>query len=139
MTHSNTPVEIVIGKPPHLEDIKKHFPKVDTDEMACAYGDKIYIPHEVSKDILIHEMAHCDRQGFTEDGAKAWWDRYFTDAQFRYGEELHAYRMQYQFYKRTIHDKNSLFKFGAMLASYLSGPFYGGLVSHQEAYKKITS
>ena len=134
-------VEIIKGPFPGFEEVKKEFPDIEEKNTVFAFGNKIYIPHKVGEDIIAHEMVHCRRQGYTEDGAKDWWIKYYEDNNFRFNEELIAYKAQYQFFKQYAknNDRETLWKYGMNLAAYLTGPLYKNMADLNSCYKQITS
>lgn len=70
-------------------------------------GDTIYSQTwPLTPDLMTHERTHVTQQSNYDGGALAWWDRYFDDAYFRYGQEIEAYRNQYQHLCGTFKDKN---------------------------------
>lgn len=97
------------------------------------YGDTCYCAHPLSPDLEVHESVHARQQA----NPKEWWERYYTDAAFRFEQELEAYREQFKFFRRVIPDRNRLFKERDRLARDLAGPMYGKCVSYQEAYTRI--
>lgn len=102
------------------------------------YGDTIYNPHAIpmTEDMFAHEYTHSVQQG---DSPAAWWDNYFKDGQFRYKQELEAYRVQLNFVKAKNKDREKVFKLAHDLAKHLSGPMYGNLSTYSEALKAIRS
>jgi hypothetical protein len=82
------------------------------------FGKTIYNPHkkDIPEDIFFHESVHSERQ----DNPANWWERYLSNAQFRYEEELVAYAAQYAFIKRHYPfkaHKEALFDLANNLAS----------------------
>ena len=100
------------------------------------YGDTIYNPsgNELPDHIVHHEETHCLQQG---DDPDAWWERYVTDPYFRFEQEAEAYAAQYDFMCESIRDRNRRSKILFDMALMLSGPVYGGTVSHSVARKMI--
>lgn len=131
-------VELVIGLPPIFDWAKKHFPNIDEKTTIFSYGNKIYAPQELPDHLWAHELVHCKRQGYSESGAKKWWDKYVADLDFRYNEEVLAYREQYKFFKERCKDRNKVFNFGRLLANELSSPLYGNLADFKTAHNHIT-
>lgn len=101
-----------------------------------AYGDTIYNPggFPISYDLVAHETVHGARQG---DDPEGWWVRYLEDPEFRFKEELVAYRAQYQFIKLTNKDRELVARALMNIARDLSGPMYGSICSFDEAVKAI--
>jgi len=107
------------------------------DNTVFAYGRTYYVPSGIplTPDLALHEATHTMQQGEDVDG---WWDRYFEDVNFRFEQELEAYRTQYKCLKNVVKDRNNLARQARLLAVTLSGPLYGKLVSGSEAYARIT-
>lgn len=72
-----------------------------------------------------------------KDDPEAWWKRYLDDSQFRLGQEVEAYRRQYQFL--CSQNRNRNFRFSVLLAMslHLAGPMYGYLTTHENALELI--
>lgn len=122
---------------PNLQELKDKF-GVSEETLIVAYGDTIYCPPVgMSKDLMVHEMKHCERQGFARDSARRWWERYMGDPEFRLSEEVEAYKAQYRFCKAIYKDRNRQAKILFALAKELASPMYGSIIKHSEAMKKI--
>lgn len=112
---------------------------VSWDRTVVAYGDTIHSARlPLPADIEVHERVHLRQQGYTQAGAAVWWKKYLDDPQFRYEQELEAYRAQYQFLRKTVKDRNALTQRTHKLAQLLSSPMYGEVVTLSEALKEIT-
>lgn len=137
---SEPPVKIIIGvqKAPIFSWLKKTFP-IDEKITLLTYGDAIYVPFDgaLTPDLRIHELNHCRQQGFNQADASNWWEKYLNEPEFRYSQELEAYREQYKFLKQHIKDRNKLFKELHRLAVDLSGPAYGKIVNYMVAIQEI--
>jgi hypothetical protein len=130
---------IVRDYPPMFPQIVKAFPEAASPGALFTWGNRIYNPSRVQipRELLVHEEVHHQRQGEEEAGIVAWWQRYLVDAQFRLDEELPAHIAEYKAFRGGRHG----FSRKGMLhhiASRLASPFYGGLVTYQEAVKLIT-
>ncbi len=75
---------------------EKNGTKPENVDVLYTYFEGIYTARAISQDIFQHECVHFIRQGSGENEnlAKEWWLRYVTDPEFRYQEELMAYREQ---------------------------------------------
>jgi len=123
---------------PNLKELIDKF-GVNEDELIVAYGNVIYSPPKgMSKDLLVHEMVHCERQGFANDSAKRWWELYMSDKKFRLAEEVIAYQKQFQFCCDVWKDRNKRTKILFAMAKELSSEMYGNLCSQLEARLWIT-
>ena len=127
-------MKIVKGYPPNFKEIKKKFnlPK----GVVFTFGDILYSPDTISipEDLMVHENVHSIQQG--DDPAK-WWKEYFKDSQFRLDQEIKAYQNQYYIFKLNYKDRNEQARFLHKIASDLSGPIYGNIVSHSDAVQLI--
>lgn len=136
------PVELTIdytNLPPNWEEIQRRFPSAKIENIAVAYGNRIYVRSAMPDHLLAHEMAHCERQGFTPEGAKEWWDKYLVDNEFLKNEEVIAYRNQLKVFSKGFKDRNNRVRFAAFLAKELSGDLYGNFMPYSEAFKLISS
>lgn len=114
--------------------------KVDfeNDDVAFAYGDTVHVASGIlAPDVEVHEQVHLNQQAEHEGGAAGWWDDYFKDPEFRISQEVAAYKAQYHYIWRNVRDRNRLHASLHKLASYLSGPMYGKMVSMGEAMQLI--
>lgn len=130
-------MNIVADNPPHnIRELCEQVFDLGKTKPVFTFRDAIYNPHgiPITKDMVVHEATHTEQQG---ENPATWWDRYFTDAQFRFEQELAAYRNQYQFSKTAIKDRNRLFRYLHEMAGDLAGPMYGNLVTHSEALTLI--
>lgn len=112
---------------------------VSWNTTVVAYGDTIHSARlPLPADIEVHERVHLKQQGYTQEGAAAWWKKYLDDPKFRYEQELEAYRAQYQFLRKTVKDRNALAQKTHKLARLLSSEMYGSLATFNEALEAIT-
>ena len=129
-------MNISIGYPPNFEKIKKVFPiKKNT---IYTYGDTIYTPgfkYRLPFDLIEHEKVHMWQQG---DDPEKWWDRYLVDPEFRYFQELEAYRNQYRVFKKKYLDPEYRNRFLIVLARELSSSLYGGITEFFIAMNQIS-
>lgn len=126
-------MKIVMNYPPNIEEIKK----VATIRKGTifTYGDTIYSPSTASlPDHLIkHEETHMQQQTNPDE----WWQRYLTDVEFRIEQEVEAYHNQYEFYKNEVRDTIKQQQLLMSLAADLSSDMYGGIISFEDAMKRI--
>jgi len=87
------PPKILMREPPNIDKINAVF-DVRGKGVLFAYGDAIYNPMcvPVQTYIAAHEKIHLRQQ--SEIGPEAWWDRYLTEMEFRYEQELAAHAME---------------------------------------------
>lgn len=110
---------------------------VSWENTAVAYGDSVYSKYEIPPETKVHEAVHLKQQGYNEEGAKAWWDKYLADPKFRYTQELEAFRAEYKYLSKVITDRNKLHKALLVIATRLSGTMYGNVVTTKEAIEAI--
>ena len=126
-------MNIVKAKPPFLiaERCEAAF-GLESYDPCFTYGDTIFNPsgNPIDASLMAHEATHQVQQG---DEPEKWWDRYLTDKQFRFEQELQAYRVQYKTMQQMMKDRNRLAKLLVNIASDLSGSLYGNMCTLQEA------
>lgn len=131
-------VIITTERPPqHIEEkALKLFDASFDDTVVFAYGDKIHtIILDIPKDIIVHEKVHLRQQ--KEVGLDEWWDKYFSDTDFRVDMEAEAYGAQFKYLKSMRRDRNWRFKKLRKLAKKLSGDLYGNAIPMSEAMSII--
>ena len=136
----NSPIIIKETKEaPNLALLKETF-GVSEDDVIIAYGNIIYAPNKtMSRDLLVHELTHCNRQGMNERSAERWWEKYMKDKDFRLKEEAIAYGEQYKYCCKVYKDKNRQTKILHALAVDLASERYGNIVSVSDAIMCITN
>lgn len=103
-----------------------------------AYGDGVYNPsgRHMESYMVVHEQTHLDQQ-LLLSSPSLWWDMYIADSNFRLIQELQAYRAEYKEFCRVYKDKNQRNDFLNFQSLTLSSPFYGNMISRDDARKKI--
>ncbi len=84
-------------KPPVYDECVRKFSIKVTFESGLIFAYYPYIHSykgNLRKDLVVHESVHLERQ--KEIGVEIWWDHYLNEEQFRFREEVLAYRAQYQ-------------------------------------------
>jgi hypothetical protein len=101
---------IILQRPPNFEQIKAAFPKAEDPGVLFAYDGHIYNPSgaAIPPALIAHEEVHLREQRHV--GANYWWEKYLTDSEFRYNEELLAHAAEFKT-QRSGNDRN----FGAAL------------------------
>lgn len=114
---------IKLERPPNYEQILAVFPGASGHGVLFAYGEDIYNPSAVHipQFLLAHEYRHCARQWQQVD---AWWEKYLTDPEFRYGEELLAHVEEYVAQAKHVSDRNLRAKLQTQTARRLIAPLY---------------
>lgn len=158
-------LEIVVALPPNFELIQAALPNASREHTYC-YGDKIYNPSgkDVPIDVQYHEYIHSQQQAAHDAGVNGWWTEYLIDPNFRLQQEVEAYGHQYAYAKEKLiaadeetrakgrRDvalgiggnkhlgggvNNILKDILYSMASALSGPEYGSLISYGAAESAI--
>jgi hypothetical protein len=113
---------IIIDRPPNFEQIKVAFPRAENPGVVFAYGDRIYNPsgNVIPPALIAHEEVHLNRQ--RDAGPIYWWDRYLTDSEFRYTEELLAHVAEFKHQRGS--DRNASARLLLSTALRLVAPLY---------------
>ncbi len=130
-------MEIIYGEyPPNYKAIAKTFKIKGRTDIVFTYGYKLYIPSgdRPDKHLMKHEETHARQQA--EMGAEEWWARYFVDPQFRFVQELEAYRNQYR--SMNTLPLETRIPYLQHIATDLAGPMYGDMMSVADAKTEIT-
>lgn len=129
-------MEIVIAKPPIWARAAEVFPLSGRE--LYAYGDIIYNPggFRIPPWLIAHEEVH---QKQTEEcgGPEKWWDKYLTDTEFRFDQELPAQQREYRSYCAHVKDRNARVHYLTTVARKLAAPLYGSMISVSEAKRRI--
>lgn len=113
--------------PPNFAKIRQVF-NTRNRGVIFTYGNCIYNPEKIRipPQLWVHEQVHRDQQ---KDDPESWWDKYLGDKLFRLAEEIQAHKAEYG----VLNTRKALDE----IASRLSSPLYGSLVSWQEAKRLI--
>lgn len=121
-------------KPPNWDKLVELY-KVEWGPTVVTWSPNVHCAWELTGDTLAHENVHIGQQD--RIGVEEWWRRFYEDPAFRYEQELEAYRVQYQYLREHVKDRNKLNLEALRLASYLSGEMYDNIVTKEEALKAI--
>lgn len=115
---------IRVDRPPNFEQILAAFPDANKPGVIFAFGEDIYNPSgdPIPVALLMHENVHNVRQRKFEK-PEQWWDRYISDAEFRYTEELPAHVAEYKAQAQPL-DRNDRAKLLQFTARRLVAPLY---------------
>lgn len=106
---------------------------VDFDQgVVFTVGDTVYTKNPLPYYLKVHEAVHIKQQ----EGVPDWWDVYFENPEFRYQQELEAYRAQWQ----AINRKEKMMKKARLkmeIINLLSGPMYDNIRTHAEVLKDL--
>lgn len=124
--------------PPNWEEIKVAFPVADRRIVFFCYGDTIFSPSGIwpSPDVFAHEAVHEWQQGAFPGGAGPWWRKYIDSPDFRLEQEVEAYRAQLAFIS-ALYGRTKRREAGRGIASALSSPLYGSLLSRDAAMERL--
>lgn len=125
--------------PAHIyERARKEFgEKVDFEKgTVFTYGWKIHIFDKSRMDtpLFHHESVHC-RQQAKFASPDEWWEKYFTDKEFRKEQEVEAYTRQVRAIKKHVKDKNKKVMYVHYICKDISSSMYGNLMTLDEARK----
>jgi hypothetical protein len=121
-------------KPPIFDRLHKAFGVEWGGSLVIAYNGVIYHSKPLDPSVVVHENVHLARQGKDADG---WYSKYIDSPKFRLGEELLAYRAQYQYIKEVIPDRNERAKYLFKFANDLGGKTYGNIITPRDAMRLI--
>ena len=87
---------IITELPPNYELIHAAFPQASDRGVIFAYDGNIYAPSgsPVPPALIAHEEVHLANQKHI--GADYWWEKYLSDSEFRYVEELLAHAAEFK-------------------------------------------
>lgn len=115
-------MKIVAENPPNIDRLDALF-KCRGQKVLFAWGDTIYNPMRIHipNCLLAHEAVHGMRQ---MQDIEAWWEKYCTDQEYRYQEELAAHKVEYAVLASEIRDRNARAKLAMAIAAKLVSPLY---------------
>lgn len=130
---------IIKAFPPNFSSIAKVFPVKGKQGIVYAYGDTIYNPSgkPLPPWIVAHEEVHLKQQSFHQLETK-WWAAYIVSPQFRLAMEIEAHIVEWNTYKHANGLTMEVTRYLDQMATRLSGPLYGNMLSYADAIKEIT-
>lgn len=138
-------MKILKAYPPNFTEIKAAFPAVvGRQGVLYSWGDKVYNPSGITVPewLMRHEAVHFKQQQelagpheALEGAVRKWWDLYIRSMAFRLLMEIPAHQVEYRAYTALNKDKKK--RYLNDIASRLSGPLYGYMLTHDEAVKEI--
>lgn len=131
-------MRIIKAFPPNYLELREHFPIAGKQGILYSWGDRLYNPSGIKVEpwLLAHEEVHGNRQGFD---VEEWWHKYIQDRHFRLDEELRAHAVEYYTFKAHWPKKPQQQQYLDRLATRISGPLYGNLISFAEARNEIAN
>ena len=132
-------VKVSKEKPPVWKAVCQAF-QINPVTAIFTYGDTIYNPNGVtlSAPLIEHERIHMAQQNHNDKDAALWWGRFLREPEFRIDQEARAYARQYDVMCEKIKDRNLRARVRINLANSLSGPLYGGTITHIDALNIIS-
>jgi hypothetical protein len=118
----------------------KAIPAAANKKAIFAWGDRIFVPSgaTLEKWLVDHESVHGLQQLQHPGSIEGWWTQYLEDPVWRVMQELPAHVAEYRGYCKKCADQNKRAKFLMdVVADRLASPFYGSLLTHDEAIKVI--
>ncbi len=128
--------QVVINDwPPNIDEIRAVLPV--TENNIFAYDLKIFNPGggKLGQELHQHEAVHFKQQ--TAIGVEAWWLAFLSDEVFRLAQEIPAHKAEYRCFCKYNGDRNEQASFLRALGKRLAAPMYGGIITANEAMKRI--
>lgn len=122
--------------------VKKKFPTIPLDKVGVSWGDDVYSRDPQAFDHpqkRAHEAVHAKQQHHSKLYGLVWWWKYMRDPEFRFNEELQAYRVEWQWIQKNNRDKHMNWRYLRGMAESLSSEHYGKLCTLTEAKEYIDS
>lgn len=129
----------IVGTEPDIMPTLTEMFAVTFEDVVVTVGKNIHSKYPITLDLLEHEKTHVRQQLSFEGGPEAWWAKYLEDEKFRLSQEVEAYRVQYQYLRGSIKDRNKLAKHAHDFASVLAGPMYGKITTYFAAKLLIST
>ena len=132
---------VVNDWPPNIEAIRAVLPV--TERNIFAYDHRIYNPGggKLALELHAHEAVHFIQQDeFDSDGAKGvvgWWELFLESPTFRLSQEIPAHRAEFKAFCKYNKDRNDRSRCLRALGQRLAAPMYGGIITTNEAMKRI--
>lgn len=131
-------MKIIYDFPPNYAAIAKAFKIEGDSSVVFTYGETLYVPGgtkvSLDKPLMKHEETHVRQQRAM--GVEAWWERFLIDPEFRFEQELEAYREQYR--SMAALPLGMRVAYLTHISKALAGEIYGNLMTWPEALEAIT-
>lgn len=130
-------MKIVRGTPPNFETIKAVLPDCDRPGVIFTYGDTVYVigGDTLTPELKAHEAVHIKQQLEYPGGPAAWWAEYLSNRDFRLSQERPAHLAEYMACPSADRNRKALAR--SAIATRLSSPLYGSLMSYGEALRYL--
>lgn len=122
--------------PPIYFKLREKFNVSWENGLAITIDDTIFCKFKLNQDVAIHEMVHIEQQ--KKIGVDEWWKKYLNDISFRRSQEIEAYRMQADWIKKNVGDRNKKFVMLRKICKDLSSPMYAIDLPYEEIVKIVT-
>lgn len=125
-------IQVCKRQPPNFADIVAVFPRARGEHVIFSYAPFVYVPsgNELPMHLVKHEEIHVERQGKDPAG---WWEKYLTDMQFRFDEELIAHRAEYKYLSDTLTGSRRREIALNTVSHRLASSLYGNMITIREA------
>lgn len=132
-------MRVIKAYPPNFAALAKHFPIKGKQGILYAFGDTLYNPSgvKVTPWIMAHEEVHGMRQQDEGMFLDRWWDEYISYPDFRLKEELLAHQAEMRMFQAHNSGFGVWVHYLNNIATRLSSPLYGSLLSFEEAKRRI--
>ncbi len=126
---------VVNDWPPNINEIRAVLPV--TERNIFAYDGKIFNPGggKLGPELHAHEAVHFEQQRVI--GVEAWWVKFLADEKFRLAQEIPAHKAEYREFCKFNRDRNDQARCLRALGQRLAAPMYGGIITVNEAMKRI--
>lgn len=122
-------------KPPIYEALKQKF-GADWDKgLLIAWDGKIHSKEPAQAQKILHESVHLREQ--SRLGNEAWWRLYLENEDFRFQQELMAYREEARFIRENVDNREAAFKMIREAVHSFCSDLYGFKLDYQEGWKLI--
>jgi len=122
-------------KPPIYERCHKQFGVNWKEGVIFTYGDTIHCKYKIPKQKIAHEKVHIRQQ--LAYGVEEWWNRYFTDEDFRLEQEIEAYKEEIKWIRKNIKGLFDMRKRIGKIVKDLSSSMYGNITTKEEVIKLL--
>lgn len=132
MIREHNGLKISDEKPLNYDRIAEAFGDRWDSGLIVTYGDTAHVKGGVglTKDLIVHEKVHVKQQ--TEYGVDAWWERYFTDKEFRLQQEKEAYGAQIRCIRDSVSNpKKQRARMENIVSSMVDA--YGEMITREDA------
>jgi len=104
-----------------------------------AFGHTVYSLNRpvIHQTAAAHEMVHVSRQLYGPVSLGPWWDRYLSDKDFRFAEEIPAHQAEYRRACELAANRNDRRKALTTISHKLAGKLYNSMTTIAEAKRLL--